>query len=59
MMTTKLRHIRLEYEDGSFVDIDNYFLQKLEQANEAISLLERARTLYQSLRPMMETKKDK
>ena len=56
MKAPQLREIVLSYSDGSMIRIDEWKLAELEKAWEAMTLLDRARRMYEQLKPIMERK---
>jgi len=54
MVSRKVRisSIRLNFEDGSCMEISDYDLKKIEAMGQAMDLLDRAKRIYEQLKPM-------
>ena len=50
----KIQEVRITFEDGHQIHIDSYELEKLEKAYETITMLERAKQLYENLKPLFK-----
>jgi len=56
MSKPRLICVSIEYDDGHRVIIDATMLAKLEAAYEVITLLERAKALYEEFKPLFGKK---
>lgn len=56
-MNKKVREIIIEYEDGTREQISAFQLDRLERLQNAVNMLERARALFQALKPLFGAKK--
>jgi len=58
-MTSKIQSLEIRYVDGSVDTISSFEIERLERLKDVIALIERARMLFNSLRPIFEEAKKK
>lgn len=52
-MGAKVLEITVRYTDGNVSTFNSYDLERIEELNEVMSFIERARNVYNALKPIM------
>lgn len=53
-MGKSIRKIIIEYDDGSFTEINDYQIKEMEGLINAIDMMKRAETLWNQLNPLFK-----